>query len=127
MPLKILKNKIYYFLVDQFILTNEEISTLKNEFYQGEFAQDYDLIDEIVHRLKFFLRFKKPTRVQLLKSSRLIYLEPGMTLFKQGDYGDKMYVILKGAVNVVQKMRINDRQFQERVLSYTHKNIYIIF
>jgi CRP-like cAMP-binding protein len=89
--------------------------TLTAEFYQGEYAQDYDLIDEIIHRLKFFLRFKKPTRIQLIKSSRLIYLEPGRILFKQGDYGDKMYVILKGAVNVVQKLRINDRQFQERV------------
>ena len=36
----------------------------------------------------------------LLKIAKLAHYPAEETIFKQGDYGDMMYVILKGSVNV---------------------------
>ena len=61
---------------------------------------DYDRIDKITKNLKFFSTLDKPTRLKLLKCSTHHNYKFGEIIFKQGDYGDLMYIILKGAVNI---------------------------
>jgi len=61
---------------------------------------NYERIDAKVCGLKFFSKLEKSMRLELLKNGSLAYYPAGTTIFKQGDYGDLMYIILRGTVNV---------------------------
>jgi len=61
---------------------------------------NYERIDAKVSGLKFFSKLEKNMRMELLKNGQLAYYPAGATIFKQGDFGDLMYIILRGAVNV---------------------------
>lgn len=61
---------------------------------------NYERVDALVNGLKFFSQLDKIMRLDLLQNGTLKHFSAGSTIFKQGDYGDLMYVILKGAVNV---------------------------
>ena len=61
---------------------------------------DWDKLDSLVVRLKFFAKFSKPVRMTLLKNSEYCFYPRNSIVFQQGDYGDVMYVILRGSCNV---------------------------
>lgn len=67
---------------------------------QGGRCIDYDQIDNLVSRLKYFSRLPKDVRMGLLRNGSYAYYPFGSTIFNQGDIGDLMYVILRGSVNV---------------------------
>jgi CRP-like cAMP-binding protein len=69
---------------------------------------DFDLVDSVVGKLGFFERFTKSTRVNILKLGTYSKLPPGEYIFHQGDYGENLYIILRGSVLV----KI-DKQFEE--------------
>ncbi len=39
---------------------------------KGKNERNYNMLDDIAFKLKFFKRFTKPTRIQLLKMSQVI-------------------------------------------------------
>lgn len=54
--------------------------------------------------MDFFIKFNQNLRHKILKRSSLVKHPRGKVVFRQGDYGDKMYILLKGSVNVVINM-----------------------
>ena len=54
----------------------------------------------MISRLKFFEKFKPNSRILLLQLSEIVKFEYGEYIFKQGERGDKMYIILTGACHV---------------------------
>ena len=59
------------------------------------------MVEEIVKPLVFFMKFDHEVRQKILKEAELKEMKTGHLLFRQGDYGDKMYIILKGSVSVI--------------------------
>jgi CRP-like cAMP-binding protein len=49
----------------------------------------------------FFKKFDKEIRDSIIKKGELNCYPAGHVVFKQGSYGDKMYIILRGSVNVI--------------------------
>ena len=47
--------------------------------------------------MKFDLRIRE----KIIRRAELVEYPSNTTIFRQGDYGDKMYVILRGSVNVI--------------------------
>lgn len=74
--------------------------------------RDYENLDNICKRLKFFQKFNRTTRIYLLKLSKLNEFKTNTVIFNQGDVGDLMYIILRGGVHVRIK-RINIAGEQE--------------
>lgn len=65
------------------------------EFQKNEDERDLDLIDAIIKRLKFFLKFPKVLRLKLIKAAKLVHYPSNFNLFKEGDAGEHMYIIIK--------------------------------
>ena len=61
---------------------------------------DWCKLERIVKRLQFFKKFDKDLRIRVLQNSKVRVYAPGKHIFRQGDYGDTMYVILSGSVDV---------------------------
>jgi CRP-like cAMP-binding protein len=61
---------------------------------------NWDRIDDLCSRLKFFSDLSRDVRRGLLRASSLMHYKSGDIVFNQGDYGDLMYVILRGSVNI---------------------------
>jgi hypothetical protein len=61
---------------------------------------DWRKLERIVKRLLFFKKFDKDLRIRVLQNSKVRVYAPGKRIFRQGDYGDTMYVILSGSVDV---------------------------
>lgn len=95
---------IYLFLLARMDLLYEtDIISIKHEYNKKNFMPEhvnYEKIDNLVMRLKFFSKLPKPVRISLLKSATYNHFPSGSTVFKQGDFGDLMYIILRGSVNV---------------------------
>lgn len=72
-----------------FLNTNEEgvsfheVNMIKEEFKRPAIERDYEFLDSVAERLKFFKRFTKPTRIYLLKLSNLVEYKPNQTIFNQ--------------------------------------------
>lgn len=61
---------------------------------------DYQLLDDTLHKLKFFQKYSLGTRLTLLKVSKLVHFNSGDIVFRQGDVGEFLYIIVQGSVNV---------------------------
>lgn len=84
-------------------LTDIEVRQLKEEIMKKQEDLDlvnWDKLDSLVSRVKFFAKLPKPIRLLLLRYSEYYYFPRHSFVFKQGDYGDLMYVILRGSCNV---------------------------
>ena len=79
--------------------------------------KDIEKIDKITRRIKFFSKFQKPIRYRLLKISTLVKKSANENLFRQGDFGDFLYVILKGSVNVIVNRRNNIGEVSENIVA----------
>ena len=78
---------------------------MMQEFTKPPETKDIELLDSITKRLKFFTKFNKNTRIRLLKTAHLKCYSYGLNLFNEGDEGENMYIIIKGAVNVFKKIK----------------------
>ena len=84
-------------------LNDIDINIIKKEYSKrtnGIHGLSYSKIDQIVMHLRFFSCLEKFVRFRLLESAHFISYDAGETIFRQGDTGELMYIILKGAVNV---------------------------
>jgi hypothetical protein len=75
-----------------FLNTNEEgvsfheLQLIKEEYKRPVAERDYDFLDLMAARLKFFQRFTKPTRVYLLKLAQVVEYPPDSVIFNQVFY-----------------------------------------
>ena len=88
---------------------------MKEEFKKSN--PNFERIDGFLKILKFFIKFDQKTRLYLLKKSNLQEFKPGQIIFNQGDFGNYMYVVLKGAVNVRKIKKGRDGQMQNYVIN----------
>lgn len=89
--------------VNPFRLSDIEIREVKEEMDKKAISIDavnWERVDSIVSRTKFFAKLPKPIRLTLLRNSEYCFFPRDTCVFKQGDYGDLMYVILRGSCNV---------------------------
>lgn len=77
------------------------IQLIENEYGKKDRDRNYLILNNAVKDLKFFRKLHKGVRSGILEASRFIKFEKNETVFKQGDYGDKMYIILRGSVNII--------------------------
>ena len=76
-------------------ISMQEIIQLYNQDYQENI--NFNKIEKLVRNIKFFDKYKKGMRYTMLRWSKLMYFKRGDYIFKQGSYGEKMYVILRGS------------------------------
>ena len=81
-------------------LTQEELKELKIEFQKVPAERVYDRIDLILSKLLFFQRYSKEVKNQIYELGEIKCYLPGEIIFSQGDVGDSMYVVLKGAITI---------------------------
>lgn len=81
-------------------LIQEELKELKIEFQKIPEERDYEKIDPIMSKLNFFQKFTKEVKRQIFEIGQIKYFLPGEVIFKQGEQGESMYVVLKGAITI---------------------------
>ena len=79
-------------------LTDRELNFIQNEFTRiKEWEKsDFEEIDKLLTRLKFFARLEIQVRIGFYKQAKFIFRAKGDIIFNFGDIGDLMYVIIKG-------------------------------
>lgn len=81
-------------------LTEQELKYVIHQFDFPNFIRDYVEIDKILYKLYFFAKFTYKVRKSIYMISQIQHYYAGETIFKQGEIGDKLYVILKGSVSI---------------------------
>lgn len=61
------------------------------------------MLDLILRQLRFFARFTESQRRLVFEQAEYMRVPARTIIFKQGDIGDRMYIILKGRVAVEKK------------------------
>ncbi|KAM3143199.1 hypothetical protein pb186bvf_004785 [Paramecium bursaria] len=101
------------YLIDQLKLKQQCIEN-KEQFT----SINFDAMEASIKKLGFFERFTKSTRINLLKLGVYLEIQPGEYVFKQGDYGDNLFVILQGSVSVkIERQFLRDGLVMEQVVS----------
>jgi CRP/FNR family cyclic AMP-dependent transcriptional regulator len=82
-------------------LSQKRCALIKQEFdtFKGP-ARATKVLDALLKGLKFFARFNESERRTVFEHAEYLSLPARHVIFKQGDEGDRMYVILKGRVAV---------------------------
>ena len=62
--------------------------------------RDYKVIDDLCLELRYFKRQAPNIRRLLFENCRMVEFEPNAVVYKQGDPGDFMCIILKGKVRL---------------------------
>ena len=62
--------------------------------------EDVLLLEDCLLGVKFFQMSDRDTRLELCRAVQYESFEPGYHVFREGDKGEKFYIILKGAVSV---------------------------
>jgi CRP-like cAMP-binding protein/tetratricopeptide (TPR) repeat protein len=84
-------------------LTQDHLATVRSLLKRRKRDnQEENVLLTLLSPLKFFTRFQKEVRAQLLAISEYRYSVPGETIFTQGEAGTIMYVLLHGSVLVQQ-------------------------
>lgn len=77
-----------------------DIDVLLTEMTRDIPDRDYNLMVSLVSKLHFFLRFRLPVREEFLRISTILQVKRHEYVFHQGDFGSKVYVVLRGSVQV---------------------------
>lgn len=94
---------------DKRLLKNERLDARKVDMIKAEFdnlpgeKRSLQILDLILGGLKFFQRFDENQRHLIYQKAEYERHESQYVVFRQGDRGDKMYVIIKGRVDVEKK------------------------
>jgi len=86
-------------------LTKIQIFFIRNQFKKDYRHRDNPKIDQIISQLKFFQEFPQHLRGILLRNSTYHRYKEREMIFSQGDFGNKMYVIIRGSVNVLIRIK----------------------
>ncbi|KRX08424.1 Cyclic nucleotide-binding protein [Pseudocohnilembus persalinus] len=104
------------FLDGQKFLSFQEINYIKKEYQRPVNSRNYSKIEYVIKRLKFFQQFSQSTRIYLLKLANVVEYQSNINIFHQGDEGDLMYIIIKGAVHVRIKQEQEDGKITNPVV-----------
>jgi trk system potassium uptake protein len=90
-------------------LTQKRCALIKEEFdtFKGS-ARATKVLDALLKGLKFFARFNETDRRTAYEHAEYLHLPARTEIFREGDEGDRMYVILKGRV-AVEKLQFGPR------------------
>lgn len=90
-------------------LSQKRCALIKEEFdtFKGS-ARATKVLDALLKGLKFFARFNESDRRTVYEHAEYLSLPARTEIFKEGDEGDRMYVILKGRV-AVEKLQYGPR------------------
>ena len=103
-------------------LSYHEVNEIKEEFKAFPSFRNYDKLDGILQRLKFFKKFNKIARENILRQTSLIEHQANERIFSEGDYGDLMYIIVKGSVNIKLKKKLSYKDSE--VFEYVINSFY---
>jgi CRP-like cAMP-binding protein len=81
-------------------LTQEELKDLKIEFSRLPGERDYEKVEKILTKISFFQKYPKHVKQQIFEIGEVRCFLPGEVIFAQGEVGDSMYVVLKGAITI---------------------------
>lgn len=81
-------------------LSEQDLKNLLEQYDLPQVLRDFDLIDSLVGKLDFFMKFYPDIRKRIYAYCQVGHFLPGQYIFKQGDIGDNVYVILKGSVSI---------------------------
>ena len=81
-------------------LTEQKIHFIISQYDKPFISRNNEEIDKYLCNLLFFAKFPYSVRLNIYKLGSICHYLPGKTIFKQGDLGDMIYVILKGSVSV---------------------------
>ena len=80
-------------------------SLIKVINYFKKLHNNLDQVFKILSKLKFFQQYSKEICLDLLNCATYQYFEQGEVIFKEGDFADKIFVILQGSVSVQQEYK----------------------
>jgi len=83
-----------------FRLSLGQIEYLREEFAKERNAMNFQKVDYLLRNLKFFTKFSESIRIHFLKRVKFVEYPAQQIIFKEGDFGDLMYVIMRGSVNI---------------------------
>ena len=92
--------------VNKLKLCEHEVSMIKAQYSKrAEQPKDVDWerVDDLTRQIKFFAKFPQDVRITLLQDASYLFYSRGEHIFRQGDYGDLVYVILRGSCNILIK------------------------
>ena len=81
-------------------LTQFELEAFKNLIKKPMDQRDLEKIDNLLINLKFFHKLEKRIRMDIIKYSQHMHIPKGNIIFNEGDFGDLMYIIIKGSVEI---------------------------
>lgn len=61
----------------------------------------------LFNKIPFFAKFKPEMQLFIFKNCKVVVRKRGEWLFKEGDMGDSMYVILSGSINVLKLKKLS--------------------
>ena len=86
--------------LDSKYITQEELKEIKIEFSKVKEERSYRSIDISLKKLIFFQKFNYEIRRKIYDMCEIKCFLPGEVIFSQGEVGENMYVILKGAITI---------------------------
>ena len=86
--------------IDSKYLTQEELREVNIEFCKPTEERNYEKIDSICLKLGFFQKFQPHIREKIYRMCDIKFYNPGEAIFNQGEVGENMYVIIRGAVTI---------------------------
>ena len=84
-----------------FTITYKSLRKIIKHYTSDE--KDLNLIYKIVKKLKFFQLLADSVSLNLLKKAEYVFFPQEDIIFREGDFADCLYIILKGSVSVEQK------------------------
>ena len=94
------EHMLEYLKVRDELLTEYELNYILEQYKLDANDRNYDNLDQITQKLSFFKKYSRPTRIYLMKLANILRKGRDEIIIRQGDEGDQMYIILKGACHV---------------------------
>ena len=84
----------------QFKFSERHIKLIKLEFEKDPRKRDIKTLDSMMKHLSYLKKLEPSIRKQIYKKAKLVNYERQCAIFRAGDVGDNMYIILKGKISV---------------------------
>lgn len=81
-------------------LTIQELDLVISEYKKPPDKRNYEKIDKASQKLPFFKKFGKTVRYHLMRIASYTEYKTAEVIFRQGEMGEMMYIILRGSVSI---------------------------
>jgi len=78
----------------------EDMQFIRVEMSKPSASRSLSVLSTLVSRLKFFSKFKSDVREELLRLGLHLHIPAQEYVFRQGDLGSQVYVVLHGSISV---------------------------